>query len=254
MATHYTFSPSKQSAVPLYTDINGVYDFIGTGTLIHFRGQYLLISAAHCFDFSGQHRLLVRGNPPFFINRPVHVTQLSPGVSREADPFDFGAVSLRPNEVKNLSASMEFIPEDSIEGAITEDCSDDFGVFGFPARDNEVDNECLTLPANAIELPAKKNMKFRNLQTRRHPKWYLPLVFDPRNIEKTIGTDFVIPSPPCGMSGGPIIRYSSEGLRSLAGIVTEHHRKRLTLLGLRSSVIRELLNKWWSEIVETTGG
>ncbi|MDZ4404599.1 MAG: hypothetical protein U1A53_18155 [Prosthecobacter sp.] len=165
------------------------------------------------------------------------------------DPVDFAVVLLQPNEVANLSARTLFIPEGAIEGPMAEDLSDDFGVFGFLGHHNEVDTVNGTLEANAVEFPAKKTHKFQTRQTRAHPTWYLPLMFEPGEIKKSLPPNFDIRRLG-GMSGGPIFRYSNDGLRSLAGIAIEHHpsRKRQVLLGLRSCVIRNLLTRWWPKI------
>lgn len=241
----------KPPAVPLFKALGNRLEFWGTGTLVHYRNSHLLISCAHCFDQDGEHTIFVGGNLGFPIARPVLVTSLPDGLSRCHDPVDFAVVALRQDEVTNLSHRLSFIPETAIEGSISNDQPNDFGVFGFPARDNNVDMTTGTLSANAIELPARKDIKFRDSRIRRNPTWYLPLHFDPRQLERVIQSDFTIPRPD-GMSGGPIFRYDRRQERSLAGIVIEHHVRRKVLLGLRSIVIRDLLNGWWQRIIDAS--
>ena len=254
MLSGYPRAHHRSPAVPLYRRIHGgSLDFVGTGTLIQYRGRYLLVSCAHCFDDNGQHNVIVGAREAFAIDPTVIATQLPPGVDRNHDPVDFAVVELKPNEVENLAAYSAFIPENAIEGPILKDWSEDFGVLGFLASDNFVKAADRTLTSNAVELPAGKAHKFHDRRTQKHPTWYLPLTFEPKKYLNSIQSGIDIQSPE-GLSGSPIIRYTHNLFYSFAGIVIEHkacRRKGQVLLGLRSRVIRNLLDRWWQRIVST---
>jgi hypothetical protein len=195
MLPGYSPAVHKPSAVPLYRRLGKVLDFVGTGTLIQYHGQHLLISCAHCFDNGGEHNLLVGGNEAFPIDRPVLATRLQLGVGRKDDPVDFAVVALRPSEAANLAERASFIPEGAIEGHVDEDWPDDFDVCGFPCRDNAADMANRTLEANAVVIPAKKAPMFGDRRIQKNSAWYLPLTFEPKKLKKMTLPNFVIPPP-----------------------------------------------------------
>lgn len=240
----------KPYVVPLYGHGSHGLDFIGTGTLIHYRDRHLMISCEHCFNKGGQHQLLVGAKEPFSINRDVLVSQPS---GFETDNFvDFGVVALEPPQVLRIQENSMFMPGFMMEHNSELDYIDDYSVLGFPAHDNHVDCAELRLTANLIQIPLQKANKFRNDLTKKRSSWYLPLAFDPQKIASTWKCDFRIPDPE-GLSGGPIIRHLPGPYVTMAGMVFKHynHGRRKALLSLRSSAILSQLDHWWPKIVST---
>jgi|GEM_PF-2975374 len=249
MRTGYQLENHKRSIVPLYGQIGNTYDFIGTGTLICYRQQHLLISCAHCFDKNGTHNLIIGARDAFPVESTALVTKIPEGNSRDTDPVDFGVIPLKPVEISRLRETLSFLPENSIEKIVLNELPDSYDVLGFPERDNIPNINEQTLESNAVMFPLVSNRKFQDSKTREKPSWYLPLKFEQHEIQKLSTHGFNVPLPH-GMSGGPIFRKIFGNYVTLAGLLIEHHPSRKTLLGLRSSKICNLLNSWWPKIID----
>ena len=245
MLPGYQLATMKPYVVPLYGSGNHGSDFIGTGTLIHYRDRYLMISCEHCFNKGGQHQLLVGSKESFNIDRVVLVSQPSEG--GVINPVDFGVVALVLSEVLRIQEESMFMPGFTLEHNSVLDCIDDYSVFGFPAHDNRVNCAEPQLTANLIQIPLQKARKFHNDLTKKQPSCYLPLALEPRKIEELWKSEFKIPDPE-GLSGGPIIRHLPRSRITMAGMVFMHYKHRKALLGLRSSAILSLLDHWWPRV------
>ena len=110
-----TLMPTSErlSSVPLYALTDPKADsveFLGTGTLVRIQDHDILVTAAHVIENGRKFILMVAGpNVPLLLNRPVLVTPVHPGLTRDTDPLDFCVIGLSSKEADALRTRCRFV-------------------------------------------------------------------------------------------------------------------------------------------------
>jgi hypothetical protein len=244
-------TPTPLCTAPLYWITDDSIEFVGSSTLIEFRGSAFLVTCGHCTRFreSQNQSLLVGGSSPFTISRPILATinQNSP-----YSLIDLAIIRLTETEKENLSRRFQFVSEVDIEHSSASVQSDDFAVVGYPAeegRSNTFLRERSSISFNVSALPAVFDHNFRQRSIDANPSWHLKLGFKPflPYLREELGLKMRKLN---GFSGGPILRCSEVGTWSLAGVSvqTYHRRAKLTLVGVSAKALIDVIRHWWDAL------
>jgi hypothetical protein len=240
--------------VPLYgvTDpARDIVEFFGTGTLLHYRGRYIIATAAHVIERDQKFILLVAGpESPLVLNGAAQVTPVRSGKTRNTDPLDFCAIDLSPENVAALSSRCHFIDLEADGVWDIPTIPFPHKIMGYPEDGNLPPPDKKTLPANGLRIDLMEDREIiqhgPDSDYREHPTWYIGLRYDPRNVEPQ-GRQPKVTTLHC-FSGGAIWRTTGSHLIGFAGIVTESLEPRRTgerlVYGVRSRAIRDLLTTW----------
>ena len=252
----YLETQQRLECCPLYAATDPMTDtieFLGTGTLVTFRGFDLLVTAAHVIENGRKFILMVAGpEEPLLLNRSALVTPLQPGQTRQTDPFDFCVISLLPDEAARLRSKCRFIEWE--REALTDVPSREWPhrFMGYPDTDNRPKIDIKTLTANCLRVDAMEDRSVIQHATapgiKRYPTWYLGLRYDPRLLEPQSTRPKVKSLHGC--SGGAIWRTDGSLILGFAGIVVQCHspKPRPTgeriVYGFRAKSLDDLLSRW----------
>jgi hypothetical protein len=250
----YLPTGERVPCVPLYavTDPESdTVEFLAAGTLLRFRGTPLLATAAHVID-NGQRFILLIAGPekPVHLNRPALATPVRDGMTRETDPLDFCVVALTEEEAESLSTRCRFVEWEQEALLDIPAVPLPHRIMGYPDVDNDANDDAQTLAANAQRIDVVEDRDLivhsHSQDYSKHPRWYIALRYDPRQLEKQ-PTKPKVPTLH-GFSGGSIWRTDGSDTQGFAGIVTESNPPRRTgerlVYGFRSTAMNDLLYKW----------
>lgn len=258
MKTSSDYGPPGKpiSCVPLYGmfDPNtDAVDFMGSGTLVRFRGRPLLITAAHVIENGRKFHLMIGGpNPPVRIVRPALLTPVQPGLKRDTDPMDFCVIQLSSAEADAMQTCFRFIEWEQEALLNIPEKAFPHKTTGYPETANDVNVESKTLAVNCLQVDM---MEDRNTvchapwpDVKAHPFWYIGLRYDPRLLEKRDLHPKV--SSLHGCSGGEIWRTDGTRTLEFAGILIQclSNKPRRTgeriFYGFRANAINDILQVW----------
>ncbi len=224
-----SYSPVSEPlcCVPLYAMLDtGEADFRGSGTLVRFWGNPLLVTAAHVIDNGRKFlRMMIGGpNPAVAIDRPALVTPVRAGLTRATDPLDFCVIRLTISEADRIQSLFQFVEWE--REALTESpCANGFPhrITGYPETGNMPNYDTAKLRANCLQVDVKEDrVAMRHApwpDMKANPHEYIALRYDPRLLSKRQYQPKV-PSMH-GCSGGGIWRTDTIKPLGFAGILIQ---------------------------------
>jgi len=242
----------QRAICPIYgVDRKDKAQLVGTSLLFSIRGKSLLVTAAHVLDANGESTLYIGGPTELVPLTGTAYKTTPPAGGRPKDLLDLGLMDISEASPEQWSRYRFLTPDDlDVNDMPAEHTL--YGFVGFPETKNRPSLKKLKLSSMICVLVPTPQEKYIQLGLNLFA--HIVGQFDPKKQLNSDGRTITSPDPH-GMSGGGVWRMGTPeelangtNVERLIGVGIEYRKAARILLGVRASVLVEMIANAFPEL------